>query len=605
MLKVNSILQNRYQIVHQLGQGGMGAVYKAVDTRLNKIVAIKEILIELETGADETNKNILQKAFQREVDSLVKARHEAVPDVSDYFTELERSFLVMEYIEGDDLDLMLKKRGAPFSFAEVLPWINQLLEALKYLHGLTPPIIHRDIKPQNLKLNERHKIKLLDFGIARSSDKSSTLSQHTFLGATLNYSPIEQVLRVNDSIFREFVLLKHRDQVEKFLDQDTDLRCDIFGLGATFYQILTNTIPLDVTRRALGIWEQGADELISPRDINPELPPGVSEWLLKAMAFERDDRFASANEMQEALPRIITEDKKIYPTIERSGFQTEEIKFNPRPDSMPAERLDTFDRSDNATKGEIFLPDSVTDLTQPDFVIKEPETLSPAEASLTNYKPFNTDSPAAETSNDLTGVHYLGEKFFPEPPEDPQPDKIVPLKTEEKPPENRHYFLITSLIGFAILVFAGASYGIFTLINYRGAPPGNRIIENTNTNQNVESTPTVEKTISPTPEITPVKTETPIEETTKTPITKPTTEETPIKVTPNPTKTSAPTRTPTPTPIPTRTPTPPIVETPTPDERPHFVVCTHFPKPNEGGEIFRYRRKRCSECDKGDACQIQ
>ena len=90
----------------------------------------------------------------------------------------------MEYIAGDDLGKMLEKRGKPFSFEEVSPWINQLLEALKYLHNLMPPILHRDIKPQNLKLNEWQKIKLLDFGVARSTDKSSTLPEHTFLAAT-------------------------------------------------------------------------------------------------------------------------------------------------------------------------------------------------------------------------------------------------------------------------------------------------------------------------------------------------------------------------------------------------------------------------------------
>jgi serine/threonine protein kinase len=315
MLVIDTVLQGRYRIVHQLGQGGMGAVYKAIDERLNKTVAIKEVVFEFETAADEHQRDLLQKAFQREANSLVKAKHQNVPDITDFFSEQESRFLVMEYIEGDDLAKMLQKRGKPFSVDVVSPWIDQLLEALEYLHNLNPPILHRDVKPQNLKLNEWQKIKLLDFGIARSTDKNSTLSQHTFLAATLNYAPFEQVLRAIAPTFREFILLKHRDKAEKFLEQDTDARCDIFGVGATFYHLLTNQVPADVTKRALGIWEIGTDELADPSEINPEIPPSVSAWLLKAMAFERENRFRSAREMKEALHKITAENKKLSSMI--------------------------------------------------------------------------------------------------------------------------------------------------------------------------------------------------------------------------------------------------------------------------------------------------
>src|SRR5687768_12807466 len=143
MLAIDTVLQSRYRIVNQLGQGGMGAVYKAVDEMLNKTVAIKEVDFESETAANEHQRDLLQKAFQREANSLVKARHKAVPDITDFFSERESRFLVMEYIEGDDLAKMLEKRGKPFSFEEASPWIDQLLQALEYLHNLMPPILHR------------------------------------------------------------------------------------------------------------------------------------------------------------------------------------------------------------------------------------------------------------------------------------------------------------------------------------------------------------------------------------------------------------------------------------------------------------------------------
>ncbi len=273
MLTKDSVLQQRYRIVRHLGQGGMGSVYQATDERLNKTVAVKQVTLEPENATDDTQRDLIRMAFQREADSLVKAKHEAVPDITDYFSENGGWFLVMEFVQGEDLASLLEKRGAPFRFEEVSPWIYQLLDALEFLHGLVPPIIHRDIKPQNLKLNDRDKIKLLDFGIARSSEKSSPMSQSTFLAATLDYAPLEQVLRVIAPVFREFVLLKHRDKAEPFLQQDTDARCDVFGAGATFYHLLTNRAPVDVTQRALGIWERGVDELARPMDLIPNCRP--------------------------------------------------------------------------------------------------------------------------------------------------------------------------------------------------------------------------------------------------------------------------------------------------------------------------------------------
>lgn len=325
MLVPRTILQNRYRIVAKLGEGGMGAVYEAEHTELkDKKFAIKEILLDLEKGLNEEQLTLVRKAFRREADSLVKAEHEIVPDVVDFFEVEERLYLVMEHIAGDDLSETLKKRGDVFSIHEVSKWTTQLLQGLEYLHGLIPPIIHRDIKPQNLKISKHQKIKLLDFGIARSSEKSASLTQHTFIGASRDYSPIEQMLRVIDPTFREFILLRHRDKAEIFLNQDTDTRCDIFALGATLYHLLTNSVPVDATKRALGIWETGNDDLKEPSELNRHLPPGVSSWILKAMAFDRNDRFASAAEMNESLQHLLSVgdgscDEKLKTDLEKSG----------------------------------------------------------------------------------------------------------------------------------------------------------------------------------------------------------------------------------------------------------------------------------------------
>ncbi len=302
MLSTNDVLQERYRIIRPLGQGGMGAVYEAIDERFGEPIALKEVLFEINGFADDGRLDLMTKAFEREAKSLAKARHEVIPYVRDYFSELNRQYLVMELVEGDDLARLLAKRNEPFQLNDVLNWMYQLLDALDYLHNLNPPIIHRDIKPQNLKLNFRRKIKLLDFGIAKSLDNGSfTITNQTFVGATLNYSPIEQILRVMNATFREYILLRHKAQTERILSQNTDCRSDIYALGATFYHLLTNAPPTDVVKRTLEVWEGRPDPLPNPTELNPEISANISACLLKALSIERDDRFSSAVEMHAAL----------------------------------------------------------------------------------------------------------------------------------------------------------------------------------------------------------------------------------------------------------------------------------------------------------------
>src|SRR6266487_3695135 len=143
MLAPETLLQGRYLIVRQLGQGGMGAVYEALDQRLDTTVALKETLF-----ADER----LRKQFEREARLLARLHHPALPRVSDHFSEGDGQFLVMQFIAGEDLAEMIARKNGPFPTDQVLTWASQLLDALDYLHTQYPPIVHRDIKPQNLKL---------------------------------------------------------------------------------------------------------------------------------------------------------------------------------------------------------------------------------------------------------------------------------------------------------------------------------------------------------------------------------------------------------------------------------------------------------------------
>lgn len=141
MIEAGTVLQNRYRVQKQIGQGGMGAVYVATDERFGSVVAIKETLVM------ETN---FRKAIEREARLLNSLKHAALPRVSDHFEEDNGQFIVMEYIAGDDLSEMMEREQKAFLETDVINWADQLLDALDFLHNQEIPVIHRDIKPQNL-----------------------------------------------------------------------------------------------------------------------------------------------------------------------------------------------------------------------------------------------------------------------------------------------------------------------------------------------------------------------------------------------------------------------------------------------------------------------
>src|SRR3982750_4779491 len=267
MLTPETVLQGRYRIIRQLGQGGMGTVYEALDQRLDTNVALKETFF-----ADER----LRKQFEREARLLARLHHPALPRVSDHFTESEGQFLVMQYIAGQDLSEMLIARNAPFPQDEVARWADQLCDALDYLHTQDPQIIHRDIKPQNLKLTSRGQIVLLDFGLAKgfAGQLTAVTSSASIFGYTPNYAPLEQIQ-----------------------GKGTDPRSDIYALGATLYHLVTNVKPPDALTRAGAVVNGLPDPLPPANQVRPDVGAGLSNALGKAMSQKRDDRFANANAM--------------------------------------------------------------------------------------------------------------------------------------------------------------------------------------------------------------------------------------------------------------------------------------------------------------------
>jgi serine/threonine protein kinase len=280
MIQPGTVLQNRYRVVQQVGKGGMGEVYLAMDERFQSRVAIKR------TFFDDPE---MSKAFRREARLLNHLRHAALPKVSDHFSEGDGQFLVMEFIEGFDFAELLTQRKVPFPLTDVLRWADELLDALDYLHTHEPPVVHRDIKPPNIKLTPRGKIVLLDFGLAKGAPaQTASGTASSVIGYSLNFAPLEQMQ-----------------------GSGTDPRSDLYSLAATLYSFLTGVRPSDAVTRAAAVIKEQPDPLCPAHIKQAQVPAAVSHVLQRAMSLNPAFRYSSAAEMRAALRQALSDDAPV------------------------------------------------------------------------------------------------------------------------------------------------------------------------------------------------------------------------------------------------------------------------------------------------------
>jgi len=257
----------------------MGAVYKAQDLRfkVEKVVAVKEMINQ---ATNEEMRVTIVEGFEREANILATVNHPSIPTIYDYFTLGTRSYLVMEFVDGDNLEVKLQQRRAPFLEEDVISWAIALCDVLDYLHTHEPePIIFRDIKPANVMINNRNQIRLVDFGIAKTFQ---TGSKGTMIG-TEGYSPPEQ----------------YRGEATESVD--------IYALGATLHHLLSNQDPR--TEPPFTFDERPI------REKNPEVSVALETIIKTALMYNPPDRFESAAIMRRALVAL----------AQKTGMLEEEI----------------------------------------------------------------------------------------------------------------------------------------------------------------------------------------------------------------------------------------------------------------------------------------
>ena len=265
MTEIGTVIDGKYEVLREIGRGGMSVVYLAMDTHLNKQWAVKEIR---KKGSGK-NDEIVVNSLLAEANMMKRLDHPALPRIVDIIDNGVTIYVVMDYIEGESLDKILLEYGAQPE-EKVINWAMQIADALSYLHGQKPPIIYRDMKPANVMLKPEGNIKIIDFGIAREY-KEQNLADTTVLG-TKGYAPPEQY------------------------SGQTDPRSDIFALGMTMHHLLTGVDP------------RNGEPYAPVRQWNPELSEGIEIIIDRCVQPASENRYQSCADLIYDLehPELIT-----------------------------------------------------------------------------------------------------------------------------------------------------------------------------------------------------------------------------------------------------------------------------------------------------------
>ena len=268
---IGTLILNRYKLVQKVGEGGMGVVYKAQCTLLNRFVAVKILKAELNDYED------FIAMFKREANSIASLSHTNIVNIYDAGSENNINFIVMEYINGKTLKQVIKEKGR-FSYSETIYISLQIAKALEYAHKNN--IVHRDIKPDNILITDDNIVKLTDFGIAKVTDSATITNSNNIMGSVHYFSP------------------------EQAKGKFVDCRTDIYSLGIVMYEMITGKVPFNAHVSISVAMMHIQEPVIPPREIITNIPENINKVILKTLEKEPINRFQTATELSEILNAI-------------------------------------------------------------------------------------------------------------------------------------------------------------------------------------------------------------------------------------------------------------------------------------------------------------
>ncbi len=319
MIEKGQRINDRYEIIKNIGEGGMANVYLAYDTILDRKVAIKVL------RGDLSNDEKFVRRFQREALSASSLSHPSVVEIYDVGEEDGTFYIVMEYVEGKTLKQLIKKRGS-LTLSESIDIMLQVTDGISHAHDSY--IIHRDLKPQNIMIKDDGMIKIMDFGIAMALN-STQLTQTNSVMGSVHYLPPEQAS-----------------------GKGCTIRSDIYSMGIVFYELLTGALPFKGENAVEIALKQMRDPIPSIRKKNNAIPQSVENVILKATAKNPKNRYSDAKEMHADLLTVLNEDRMSesrlifkYPEIESEEVKPvkkvvkEEVKIKVKEKEEPPEEV--------------------------------------------------------------------------------------------------------------------------------------------------------------------------------------------------------------------------------------------------------------------------
>lgn len=366
-----------YEIIKELGRGGMGAVFLANDKRLKRHVAIKVLKIPHNITDPQAVKDTINN-FKREAVAIANLSHNNIVGIYDIGEKNGMHYIVMELIEGSSLSKLLKLQGQPFPLEYVLKISDEICDALHYIHK--NKVIHRDIKPENIIYTSKGVAKLTDFGIAKfEGDKEMESSNKGGITGTILYMSPEQ--------------LQDPDGV--------DGRADMYSMAVSIYELLTGKLPFMAETPREAIMKILKDEPVPPSKLSKDLLPHVDPIIIKAMSKDRDRRFSNVEEFREELKKI---------SEYRSKFAIQPIKLDNKKDSKIVYSTVSIDDIDDVKKYYEKLPEIAKQRIIYEFEMLIAKFLEEYKDKLQNTEnktPEVKENKIKQTSNFIESLNYI------------------------------------------------------------------------------------------------------------------------------------------------------------------------------------------------------
>lgn len=477
MQTANQILQQgRYRITQPLEQNETGAFYKAFDEVQKTNVVLKEFQLKLNKVTTLAQQEAIKLAFAAEARHLIGIKHETFLRVQDFFSEIDRQYLVLESVDGDSLNQLIERNKTPFALSDIANWADSLLDAISCLHAQRPSIIHRDIKPQNIKLllNGKVKLDISNLGKGAQAKIGSTAANQN-----LHFLPLEQIWERLDPASQKVILNSYDEKSEEILKQPPDARSDIFALGATLYYLLTARLPVDALERSIDILEGKADPLPAPNRLNRNIPPETSDAVMKALEIKRENRFDSAVIMRQVLRTAVLRTKE------------REAEENAKSQTKSAAKIAAAAQNIQITEQDI-LEIETEPIAQVDLIkrLQEAEARrleAEKRAAEAEKRLLERDAEQAQTiENPFIFAETSENTVQTSPPADVSPETLRNKIMEEKfsagegilfgEPEKESGGLKKLAVAAAILfVLGGAGFGAWSLLRSKSVEPNQTI----------------------------------------------------------------------------------------------------------------------------------